>query len=271
VNTCRPSLVASPHMDNGHVPVGPMPPSPEVRAELIEVLKADQSLLGEVYRQEEAGATPADIQEARGATAPNFVWHYERIIKTLLEGDLPTARTVIRKNTRALRTILRTVTLSPETEKYLRTNLSVLEERIASIRDAAEAEDDEEIEEEVEDEVEATHEFQLYAWTYSGIPIVDGHVIAKVGYAGTGPTSDAWHRMNSASRTTGSPGAVTMLRVWEGLGDQDSAKLAEADLHGSAGRRIPGGGNEWFETDLKALDAAAAELGLERRFGVNPA
>jgi hypothetical protein len=76
--------------------------------------------------------------------------------------------------------------------------------------------------------------------------------------------------MTAASRTTGAPGALTMLRVWEGIGDQDAARRAEAELHRSTGRRIPGGGTEWFEANLKALDHAAAQLGLERRFGVDP-
>ena len=249
---------------------GPAGPTDQIKAELIDILNADESLLGEVYRREQAGETPADIQAARGATRPNFVWHYERVIKTLLDGDLPTARTVVRSNARAIRSLLRSAALSKETEQYLRANLTVLEERLASIREKAEAEDEDEIEDEVEEEVEATHEFQVYAWTYSGVPVLEGRVIAKVGYAGTGPTSDAWHRMTSASRTTGAPGAVTMLRVWEGIGDQDAARRGEAELHRSAGRRIPGGGTEWFEADLNALDRAAAQLGLERRFGVNP-
>jgi hypothetical protein len=134
-----------------------------------------------------------------------------------------------------------------------------------------EAEAEAEIEDQVEEDVETTNAFQLYVWTYSGIPVVNGRVVAKIGYAGTGQTSDAWHRMVAASRTTGAPGAVTMLRVWEGTGDQGAARRAENALHENAGRRVPGGGAEWFEADVDALDRTAQQLGLERRFAVNPA
>lgn len=142
-----------------------------------------------------------------------------------------------------------------------------------TIRERAEAEveAEAEIEDEVEEDVEAARAFQLYVWTYSGIPVVGGRVVAKVGYAGTGPTSDAWHRMGAAARTTGAPGSMTMLRVWEGAGDQHAARQAEGALHTIAGPRILGGGTEWFEADLTAIDAAAQQLGLSRRFAVNPA
>jgi hypothetical protein len=138
-------------------------------------------------------------------------------------------------------------------------------------RQAEEAETEAEIDEEVVEDVEDTKAFQVYAWTYSGIPILDGRIIAKIGYAGTGPTSDAWHRMANTIRTTGAPGAPTMLRVWVGRGGPDEAKRIEGELHKASGRRVLGGGDEWFETQLDALDSGAARLALERRFGVNPA
>jgi hypothetical protein len=82
-------------VDGIAIPIGPVRPSPQVHAELVEILNADESLLGEVYRREQRGETPADIQAWRGTANPNWVWHYERVVKTLLDGDLPTARTVI--------------------------------------------------------------------------------------------------------------------------------------------------------------------------------
>lgn len=60
-------------MDEPIEPARPASPTEQIQAELIEILNADESLLGEVYRRQQAGETPADIQAARGATRPNFV------------------------------------------------------------------------------------------------------------------------------------------------------------------------------------------------------
>lgn len=135
---------------------------------------------------------------------------------------------------------------------------------------AEEAEAEDELEDEVIDDVDTARVFQVYAWTYSGLLVADGPVVVKVGYAGTGPTSDAWRRMTDSARTTGSPGAPTMLRVWLGQGGRQSAEEVEANLHRGLGQRILGGGDEWFEANLDLLDAAAGQLGLKRHFAVNP-
>ncbi len=147
-------------------------------------------------------------------------------------------------------------------------------------RQAEEAETEAELDEEVVEDVAATQAYQIYAWTYSGIPTSGDCVVVKIGYAGTGPTSDAWRRMTDACRTTGSPGAPTMLRVWQGSGGPEAAKRSEVELQSSAGRQIIGGGNEWFTTNLEALDSRArcprprtilrSEPGLMRNVGSLP-
>lgn len=140
---------------------------------------------------------------------------------------------------------------------------------------ARQAEDEEEetdLEDESFDDVAVTQTYQIYAWTYSGIPSIDSRTVVKIGLSAAIPRSNAWRRMESTtSRTTGSPGAPTMLRVWQGRGGPDAARKSELELHGSAGQRILGGGSEWFRADLQGLDSRAEALGLERHFAVNPA
>ena len=139
---------------------------------------------------------------------------------------------------------------------------------------ARQEEDDEEetdLEEESIEDVGVTQTYQIYAWTYSGIPSAASSTVVKIGLAAAVPRSNAWRRMENSCRTTGSPGAPTMLRVWQGAGGPDSARQSESELHRSAGQRILGGGSEWFRTDLQALDTRAQALGLERHFAVNPA
>src|SRR5690242_1083459 len=89
--------------------VEPVRPSPAVRAEFEQVLQADTSLIGDVWRRTQAGETPEEIQSARDAGRPNFVWNYRRIIDALLEGDLPSAPTVALAVARKFRSLLRTV------------------------------------------------------------------------------------------------------------------------------------------------------------------
>jgi hypothetical protein len=133
-----------------------------------------------------------------------------------------------------------------------------------------EVETEAEIEEDVDEDVESTGLFQIYAWSYSGMLGDRSQITVKLGYAGTGPSSDAWRRMNDATRTTGSPGAPTMLRVWQGRGDRSAANEAESSMHRAANRRVIGGGDEWFQVDLAVLDNAASQLSLDRCFGVDP-
>ena len=120
-------------MEEAATPPGSVIPSPSVRAELVEILMADGTLLGEVFRRTEAGETAADIQAARGATRDRFVWNYQRLIRTLLEGELPSSPSVAGSQARRFRSWLRALTLSPETERYLLANLAVLERTAASL------------------------------------------------------------------------------------------------------------------------------------------
>ena len=65
------------------------PPPPLVKSELIEILRKDAGLHGEIWRSTEAGLTDEEIQKARGASYPNFIWNYRRCTRALLESDLP--------------------------------------------------------------------------------------------------------------------------------------------------------------------------------------
>ena len=81
-------------------------------------------------------------------------------------------------------------------------------------RSHTEAEAD--LDEEVTDDVETTQVFQVYAWTFSGIPVVDSQIVVKVGYTGTGPTSDAWRRMADIASERVTRRAPTMLASGKG-------------------------------------------------------
>jgi hypothetical protein len=243
-----------------------------VRAELIDVLKADESLVGEVYRRKEAGETPADIQAARGASTPNFVWHYERVIKTLLDGDLPTAPTVARSCARPLRTMLRTLTLSPETEEYLRTNLAILERRAVS--PAARVVEDEEARQ-ATDIAESVAIPGIYVYAlphYLHYPYdpESERTLLKVGRS----DRSVIQRLRDQTRTTALPEDPILLRIYVTTCDDLSHQerkfhdLLEAADHDRSTART--GGTEWFLTSLRFLDALALTFGLEVRNVYDP-
>jgi hypothetical protein len=52
---------------------GPIQPSDDVRAELVALLEADESRLGEVYRALQRGLTPREIAAELEIATPNFV------------------------------------------------------------------------------------------------------------------------------------------------------------------------------------------------------
>jgi hypothetical protein len=73
----------------------PVQPSDEVRKELREYLEADSTRIGEMYRLTEEGLDSSAIAEQLGKGAGGQ-WKYARMVRALLDGDLPTAPTIAR-------------------------------------------------------------------------------------------------------------------------------------------------------------------------------
>lgn len=86
--------------------------NPPMRCEIIALLEADESRLGEVYRCVQRGMTPEAIAAELDVGSTGFVWSYNRIARALVEGNLPTAPTVALSAARRFRSILKTAALS---------------------------------------------------------------------------------------------------------------------------------------------------------------
>jgi hypothetical protein len=72
------------------------------------LLEEDQSRLGEVYRALQRGRDAGAIAAELEIGTSSFVWNYERIIKTVLDGNLlPSAPTVALGAARRYRSILK--------------------------------------------------------------------------------------------------------------------------------------------------------------------
>jgi hypothetical protein len=99
-------------------------PSHAVRQELEAVLRADESLLGEVFRRPQF--TGREIMEELGKNTPGFVANYRAMIATIVEGDVVRARPYAGQARGAIRSLLRRRDLSDAAVGYLEMLLTEL-------------------------------------------------------------------------------------------------------------------------------------------------
>jgi hypothetical protein len=259
--------------DVGDLPIAqvavaaPVTPSPEARAEIEAFLDADRSALGDVWRRTRAGESPEEIQAARGTQRTSFVWSYRRMCTALVEGNLPTAPTVAIQVARKFRSILNDGALSEPTQRYLRQNLVILEQRAES-EVLREVEDTVALEATEEAEAEAVPGVYVYALPhYLRYPYdaESNRTLLKVGRS----DRSVIRRFREQIRTTALPEEPVLLRIYVTLGEDASHRerqfhdLLEAADHDRSRART--GGTEWFLTSLKFLDVVADTLGLEAR------
>lgn len=243
---------------------GPTRPNDEVRAELEAFLEDDQSRLGQVYRalqrDLDAGAIAAELEIGTSS----FVWNYERIIKAVLDGNLPKAPTVALGAARRYRSILKSARLSAAARSYLETNLRELERR-------ADDETAREIEiqqaQEQTQAAEARNDIGIYVYAlphYLRYPFEpdSGRTLMKVGRS----DSDVMVRFKNQTRTTALPEEPILLRIYRTNGNPtapvESAfhRLLDAADHSRSVSRSAG--REWFVTSTRFLDEVAKVMKL---------
>jgi hypothetical protein len=244
---------------------GPVQPNADIRAELVSLLEADESRLGEVYRGLQRGLDAAAIAEERGVESSNFVWSQDRIVKALLDGNLPVAPTVALRTARKFRAILRTARLSSGARAYLETNLLELERRAndetARVVEVKHAQEQTQV-------AEARNETGIYVYAlphYLRYPFEpdSGRTLMKVGCS----DSDIIRRFRRQTRTTALPEEPILLRIYRTDGEPaavhvESAfhRLLEAADHTRSVARAAG--REWFLTTTRFLDEIAKVMKL---------
>jgi hypothetical protein len=80
-------------------------PSPEVKSELVRLLHADNSRLGDVYRLTERGLRPDQIAAELGVATPGFVSNYRTCVRALLDGHIPSGSTIAAATARGVRRV----------------------------------------------------------------------------------------------------------------------------------------------------------------------
>ena len=92
-------------------------PNHATREELEAILRADESLLGEVFRRPKF--TGREIMEELGKSSPGFVANYRAVIAAIVEGDVVRARPYTEQTRGAIRSLLRRRDLSDAAVSYL--------------------------------------------------------------------------------------------------------------------------------------------------------
>lgn len=232
-------------------------------AEVRKILQDDDTLLGRVFRHDQAGLTPTQMAQAEGNEGVGFVYTYRAQIRALVDGDIPTSPTIARQAARRVRKWLKTLDLS----SGLKADLEDLESKLTSRAEDVAAQS-----KELGSAVTATEKAVatgtpgIYVYTlphYLRHPIDSdtGKTLLKVGHS----ARDAHYRAGSAGRLTALPEDPILLRMYpveESAAREKEfhAWLRDADHHAGRTRR---GGSEWFVTSTKFLDRVAKALGLD--------
>lgn len=239
------------------------------KAEAEAILAADESRLGETFRADRKGLSPAEQAEKAGTQHHNFVYNNRVIISALVDGDVPNAPSLALAAARRLRTLLKRDDLSPE----LRTDWVTLEEQLslrAEDSTAAKVEDAKMAKASVD--AESAKIPGIYVYTlphYLRYPVdpSTGKTYLKVGHS----SQDVIYRMQTHSRFTGIPEDPVLLRIYP----VDASAAAEKAFHewlraaDHDGARGSTAGKEWFLTSTRFLDKVASSLNLERQV-INP-
>jgi len=239
-------------LPDGNLEAGPVQPDDDVRKELQAYLVADSSRVGEMYRLLEEGLAADTITERLEGGAAG-AWQYRRMVRALLDGNLPTAPTVALAAARRYRTVLKTPGFSAAARAYLQANLDELERRAS---DPARLDQEAQQASQQTQQAEARNEVGVYVYAlphYIRHPYdqATGRTLLKVGHS----SSDVIVRFRNQTRTTALPEEPILLRIYRTSGN--SAAPAESAFHrlldaADHSRTIGrSAGREWFLTHNK--------------------
>jgi hypothetical protein len=243
------------------------PPPYNVRAELISFLENDETLMGEVYRKKRDGISNDEIQKAQGAAYPNFIWNYQRHIRSLLEGDIGKKISILNETAVHFRRALKYPGISNDTKVYLNLGLQEIDER---------KNDSNLVEQTTKSVLKSSNALEksftpgIYVYSlmhYLNYPYHpdSGRTLMKVGKS----DRDVITRFREQTRTTALPEEPVLLRIYEVSNSESELSeiekvfhslLESADHDRSTART---GGTEWFLTSLKFLDKIADTLKMK--------
>lgn len=243
------------------------PPPSHVRAELVSFLENDETLMGDVYRKKRDGISNDEIQKAQGAAYPNFIWNYQRHIRSLLDGEIGKKISILNETAIHFRRALKYPGISNDTKVYLNLGLQEIDDR---------KNDTNLVERTTKSVLKSSNALEksftpgIYVYSlmhYLNYPYHpdSGRTLMKVGKS----DRDVITRFREQTRTTALPEEPVLLRIYEVSNSGSALKeieqvfhslLESADHDRSTART---GGTEWFLTSLKFLDKIADTLKMK--------
>jgi hypothetical protein len=246
-------------------------------SEVAAVLRADESLLGEIFRLHESGLSELQIQEQQGVATIGYVYSYLRSARVLRGSpDFPDRPSVARRVGQSFRRVLKSPTLSADVRSELEADLQRLDDVVSNEEKAekevveastatVEAESQVECGDQVGDGV--IYVYSLPHYLKHRVHSETGRTYLKVGRTSAEPMG----RVQRQGRQTGLPEDPVLLRHYRDLSggrplhdlERLFHQLIEAADHERPAARSAG--REWFATSVKFTDALALALGLEIR------
>ena len=241
-------------------------PNEKIRKEFEHFLENDVALYGFIYRAKRDNISNDEIQKSRGAAYPNFIWNYQRYIRALLEGDIPSSISQMNEVGVLFRRVAKLTDLSEEAVAHLARGLAEIERR-KNDPDIKLKSEKQLLKSSKALEKKSTPGIYVYTlmhyMNYKYDPDSDRTLI-KVGKS----DRDVIQRFREQTRTTALPEEPVLLRIYESKEQEISLTSIEKTFHeileaaDHDRRTARTGGTEWFLTSLKFLDKIAFVLGL---------
>jgi hypothetical protein len=246
-------------------------PPQECIEELKQLLRKDTKLLGIIFVLQESGVNNAkDLSEKSGAANRGVVYNNLNMLKSILEGSMPSGASISRHAIRAIDRIIRENQVSQKLLSYfeeLKRNLQSNSEMLSAVKYDLEVlnKNSEELSARAANYSDAIYVYSFPTYLLYGT-IEDPELVwLKIGST----RNSVWQRIVEQNRQTSMPEDPKLLRVYHKHGiDLSSYEKKFHDTlekvgHERSSASRPRAGREWFATTLSALDALAELMQLE--------
>jgi hypothetical protein len=245
------------------------------RAEIERLLEADETRLGDVYRMRKEGLTALEIKDRVGVNSQGFVYSYQRIIDSALDGTPVNGPVARRQVLAALKSLIKRARVFPTSAEGVR----LLTANRAAV-EAAGAAEDEAVEAEAQESEAAEAKRTLadlsgvegiYAFSYGWYLEHPADEERDTTFIKVGKARDVGVRIRQhiSGARAHMPEPLALVRVYSTRGhDIDSDERIFHRLLTAAGHENPRRvrrevGTEWFLTNTTFLDEVARAIGLE--------
>lgn len=247
-------------------------PGEAVRAEIEELIRQDDSLLGGIFNAQESGILDPKQLNAQGLGAnPGVVSNYRTVITLITQGTLPKSTELAKRGYRAIDRLRKgSEGISSDTASYLETLYRALYE--ISRDEKIAAEETGKLIESSESLAIKAGELQNAIYVYTFPTYLHFGVIGneELTWFKVGSTHGAvWKRIVEQNRQTSMPEDPVLVRVYfnESLDmlaiEKRLHRSLETQRHERSSATQTKAGKEWFATTLDSLDDLADLLNLE--------